>query len=115
MGFGGDHCDEHDLPHDTCFYCEEERYLMLEKENDKLQRNMCIAKHLALLSAYNVGCQPNDDKNPTGMLYYIMRDGGLSTYLFSINSYDPLHITDELEGKLKELYPDVKFKLALAP
>ena len=111
----GDNCDEHDLEFGNCIECERDFIELLEQDLKDMNRDMCVAKHIALLATFKVGCQPNKEIDPDGMLYYMIRDGQLSTYLFSINSFDPVDIVDTLEAKLRERFPKVEFKLALKP
>jgi len=73
-----------------------------------MDRETAILLHGALLFEFMVGCQPNNDAKPTSMLYYMIRDEALSTFLFMIDSHDPIEIVPILEKKLLERFPNTR-------
>ena len=73
-----------------------------------MDRDTAIILHGALLYEFNVGCQPDDDTNPMNMLYYVVRDSKLSSFLFMIDSHDPIEIVPILEEKLIERFPNIR-------
>jgi len=73
-----------------------------------MDKDTAVLLHGALLFEFRVGCQPNNDAKPTSMLYYMIRDDALSTFLFMIDSHDPIKIVPILEKKLLERFPEAR-------